>query len=135
VFLAVFGAVSFVPSMYWALRSPEVLRRRMRAGPIAETRRAQKVATVGTITMEADQPVITTGLYGIGQHPMYAFALLMIAGMPLSLGSYWALVTVAPAVAVLAFRIDDEEKLLREELAGYREYTAKVHYRLVPAVW
>jgi len=36
---------------------------------------------------------------------------------------------------VLALRIDDEEKMLREELAGYDEYAQKVHYRLVPGVW
>jgi protein-S-isoprenylcysteine O-methyltransferase Ste14 len=40
-----------------------------------------------------------------------------------------------PAVAVLLLRIDDEEKMLRQELAGYDEYTHKVHYRLVPGVW
>jgi protein-S-isoprenylcysteine O-methyltransferase Ste14 len=45
------------------------------------------------------------------------------------------LVTVVPAVAVLAFRINDEEKMLRQELGGYDEYTQKVHYRLVPGVW
>jgi protein-S-isoprenylcysteine O-methyltransferase Ste14 len=181
--------VSFGPSMYWALRRPEVLQRRMHAGPMAETRPAQKVATVGitatvvallvvsaldhrfgwsqvptpvvvvgdvlvavglgmammvvnqnnyaasTITVEADQPVISTGLYGIVRHPMYAFALIMIAGMPLALGSYWGLVTTVPAVAVLALRIDDEEKMLRQELTGYRDYTQKVHYRLLPYVW
>ena len=33
VFIAVFAAVSFCPSVYWALRKPDVLRRRMRAGP------------------------------------------------------------------------------------------------------
>jgi protein-S-isoprenylcysteine O-methyltransferase Ste14 len=38
-------------------------------------------------------------------------------------------------VAVLAFRIDDEEKMLRDELAGYDEYTGQVRYRLVPGVW
>jgi protein-S-isoprenylcysteine O-methyltransferase Ste14 len=59
----------------------------------------------------------------------------MIVGMPLALDSYWGLVTLVPAVAVLALRIDDEEKMLREELAGYDEYAQKVHYRLVPGVW
>ena len=51
VFMAVFTAVSSGPTMYWGLRKPEVLRRRMHAGPIAETRTAQKFATVGTIAM------------------------------------------------------------------------------------
>ncbi|HEX4587858.1 MAG TPA: hypothetical protein VH185_07815 [Mycobacterium sp.] len=40
-----------------------------------------------------------------------------------------------PAALVLAARIEDEEKMLREELAGYDEYTHRVHYRLVPGVW
>jgi protein-S-isoprenylcysteine O-methyltransferase Ste14 len=189
VFIAVFALMSTGPTVYWGLRKPEVLRRRMRSGPMAETRPAQKVATVGivatviavcvvsaldhrfgwsqvptpvvvvgnilvaaglgmalmvvnqneyaaaTITVEAQQPVISTGLYGVVRHPMYAFASLMIAGMPLALDSYWGLVTVAPAVAVFVYRILDEEKALHAELAGYDEYTHKVHYRLVPGVW
>jgi len=189
VFIAVFTVVSAGPSIYWGLRKPEVLRRRMRSGPIAETRPAQKFATVGitamvvavlvvsaldhrfgwsqvpvsvvvigqvlvavglslatmvvnqnsyaaaTITVEADQPVISTGLYGIVRHPMYAFALIMMVGMPLALDSYWGLVTMVPAVAVLVLRIVDEEKMLRQELGGYDEYTQQVHYRLVPGVW
>jgi protein-S-isoprenylcysteine O-methyltransferase Ste14 len=44
-------------------------------------------------------------------------------------------VAIALALPVLAARIDDEEKMLRQELAGYEEYTEKVHYRLVPGVW
>jgi protein-S-isoprenylcysteine O-methyltransferase Ste14 len=40
-----------------------------------------------------------------------------------------------PGVAVLVLRIVDEEKMLRQELAGYDEYTQKVHYRLVPGIW
>ena len=88
-----------------------------------------------TIRVEPDQPVISTGLYGLVRHPMYAGALIMIVGMPLALDSYWGLVTLLPGVAALALRIDDEEKMLRDELAGYNEYTRQVHYRLVPGVW
>jgi protein-S-isoprenylcysteine O-methyltransferase Ste14 len=189
VFIAIFTAVSSGPTMYWGLRRPEVLRRRLHAGPIAETRVAQKIATVGTMAMviavlvvsaldhrfgwsqvptpvvvvgdilvalglgmatmvvnqnsyasatirvEAEQPLISTGLYGLVRHPMYTGALIMMVGMPLALDSYWGLVTVLPGLAVLAFRIEDEEKMLRQELAGYDEYTQKVHYRLVPGVW
>jgi protein-S-isoprenylcysteine O-methyltransferase Ste14 len=79
--------------------------------------------------------VISTALYVIVLHPMYAFLSLMSGGMPLALDSYWGLVTVARAVAVLAYRIIDEEKALHAELAGYDEYTEKVRYRLVPYVW
>jgi protein-S-isoprenylcysteine O-methyltransferase Ste14 len=88
-----------------------------------------------TITVESQQPVISTGMYGVVRHPMYVGALIMIAGMPLALDSYWALLTFVPAVAVLALRIGDEEKMLRQELTGYEEYTQKVRYRLVPGLW
>ena len=36
---------------------------------------------------------------------------------------------------VFAVRILDEEKLLRQELGGYDEYTHRVRSRLVPYVW
>jgi len=42
---------------------------------------------------------------------------------------------VIPGLLVLAVRILDEEKMLEHELEGHREYTQKVHYRLVPYVW
>jgi protein-S-isoprenylcysteine O-methyltransferase Ste14 len=189
VFLAVFTTATSGPSIYWALRRPDILARRMRSGPIAETRPAQKIAMVGTyatvvalvvvsaldhrfdwsqvpvpvvivgnvlvavglgmamlvvnqnnyaaatITVEAEQPVVDTGLYGVVRHPMYVGALIMLAGMPLALDSYWGLVAVVPVVAALALRTVDEEKMLHHELAGYNEYAHKVRYRLVPGVW
>jgi protein-S-isoprenylcysteine O-methyltransferase Ste14 len=66
---------------------------------------------------------------------MYTGNVIMMIGIPLALGSYWGLVFVIPGLIVLAVRIRDEEKLLQEELDGYREYTQKVRYRLVPALW
>jgi protein-S-isoprenylcysteine O-methyltransferase Ste14 len=44
-------------------------------------------------------------------------------------------VVVIPGLLLLVIRILDEEKLLAQELAGYREYTQKVRYRMVPYVW
>lgn len=88
-----------------------------------------------TITVEADQPLVSTGLYGAVRHPMYLGALVMMVGTPLALDSLWGLAVVVLAVPVLVARILDEEKALVEELAGYREYTTKVRSRLVPGVW
>jgi len=28
-----------------------------------------------------------------------------------------------------------EERMLRDGLAGYADYVAKVHYRLIPGIW
>ncbi|MGB3483285.1 MAG: isoprenylcysteine carboxylmethyltransferase family protein [Mycobacterium sp.] len=88
-----------------------------------------------TVQVEAGQTVVSTGLYGVVRHPMYTGNVLMLVGTPLALGSYWALLFVLPGLIVLASRIRDEEKLLQEELDGYRQYTQAVRYRLVPCMW
>jgi protein-S-isoprenylcysteine O-methyltransferase Ste14 len=95
----------------------------------------QNSYAAATIAVEADQKVVDTGLYGVVRHPMYVGTLIMMIGTPLALDSYWGLLAIALALPVLAARIEDEEKMLRQELAGYDEYTRKVHYRLVPGVW
>jgi len=88
-----------------------------------------------TVQVESGQTVVSSGLYGLVRHPMYTANVIMMVGIPLALGSYWGLVFAIPGLLVLAWRIRDEETLLRDELAGYREYTQKVRYRLVPGVW
>ncbi|OBH58546.1 isoprenylcysteine carboxylmethyltransferase family protein [Mycobacterium sp. E2479] len=88
-----------------------------------------------TVRVESDQKLTSTGLYGLVRHPMYSGNVIMMLGIPLALGSYWGLVFGMPGVIMLALRIRDEEQLLRNELDGYREYTEKVRYRLVPCMW
>ena len=89
-------------------------------------------STIETVT---DQKVISTGPYALIRHPMYVGVLVMITGVPLALGSAWGLAILVLTIPVLAWRILDEEKMLKKELAGYTEYTHKVHYRLVPYLW
>ena len=95
----------------------------------------QNSYAAATVRVEAGQTVVSTGLYGLVRHPMYTGNVIMMVGIPLALGSYWGLVFVVPGLIVLASRIRDEEKLLQKDLHGYREYTQKVRYRLVPRMW
>ena len=88
-----------------------------------------------TVQVVEGQKVISTGPYAIVRHPMYSGAMLMVLGMPLALGSWWGLIPVLLIVPVLAWRLLDEERLLKKELPGYVEYTDKVPYRLAPYVW
>lgn len=188
-FLVVFALSTWIPSLYLLRTNPAALQRRMRAGPLAETRTPQRliisvafvsllamivlsaldhrlgwsrvpapVCVVGdvlvviglsvamlvvvqnsyaaaNVTVEAGQALVSTGLYGLVRHPMYSGNVIMMVGIPLALGSYWGLVFVPPGLLVLAARIRDEEKLLVQELAGYRDYTLRVRYRLLPYVW
>jgi protein-S-isoprenylcysteine O-methyltransferase Ste14 len=88
-----------------------------------------------TVRVGEGQKVVSTGLYGLVRHPMYTGNVIMMVGIPIALGSYWGLVFVVAGLIVLAWRIRDEENLLQEKLDGYREYTHKVRYRLVPCMW
>jgi len=95
----------------------------------------QNSYAAASVTVEADQNVVSTGLYGFVRHPMYVGSIIMMVGIPLALGSYWGLSLLVPGLMVLAGRIRDEEKLLEQQLAGYRQYTQQVRYRLVPHLW
>ncbi len=188
-FIAVFTVTTLGPSIYLAVHDPAALRRRMHAGPTAETRPLQRIVmcavyavivamlvvsafdhrfgwsdvpvpvtllgnvlvaagllwaqtvviqngyAAATLTVEAGQQLVSTGLYALVRHPMYSGALVMMLGTPLALDSYWGLLILLAALPVLVVRILDEEKMLTEELPGYREYMRRVRFRLVPKVW
>lgn len=87
------------------------------------------------IEVESGQQVISSGPYAIVRHPMYVGAFLCYGFSPLALGSYWAFIPGVMILPVLIFRILDEEKLLLRDLPGYREYTQRVKYRMLPGIW
>jgi protein-S-isoprenylcysteine O-methyltransferase Ste14 len=87
------------------------------------------------VEVEKEQRVITTGPYALVRHPMYVGVVFFYGITPIALGSYWAMIPSLLIIPILVFRIIDEEKELLENLAGYREYTQKVGYRLVPGLW
>lgn len=88
-----------------------------------------------TIEVQKNQKVIDTGLYGIVRHPMYSVTLLLFLSMPIVLGSIYSFVIFLIYPLIIAKRIRNEEMLLENELAGYKEYKKKVKYRLIPFVW
>jgi protein-S-isoprenylcysteine O-methyltransferase Ste14 len=87
------------------------------------------------IEVAEDQKVISTGMYGIVRHPMYMSTLIIYLFSPLALGSYWAVIPALFIIPVLAARIMNEEKVLRNNLPGYEEYMQKVKYRFIPKGW
>lgn len=87
------------------------------------------------IEIQEGQKIISTGPYAVIRHPMYAAGLLMYLAAPVALGSWWALVPLAALPVLLIIRILNEEQMLRAELPGYKEYTEKVRFRLVPFLW
>jgi protein-S-isoprenylcysteine O-methyltransferase Ste14 len=59
----------------------------------------------------------------------------MLIGVPLALGSWWGLLILLLILPILIWRLLDEERFLRRNLAGYTEYETKVKYRLLPFIW
>jgi protein-S-isoprenylcysteine O-methyltransferase Ste14 len=92
-------------------------------------------ATTIRVQHEREQKVISTGPYAIVRHPMYADAIFLFMGAPLLLGSLWGLAVLLLIAPILAARALGEEALLFEGLPGYRDYAAKVRFRLIPGVW
>ncbi len=87
------------------------------------------------VQTERGQTVITTGPYYYVRHPMYAAVIPFAAGTALLLGSWYGLLMSLIFVVGIAFRAVQEERVLRADLPGYKEYMAQVKYRLIPHVW
>lgn len=88
-----------------------------------------------TVEVQENQKVISTGLYGIVRHPMYAATLVLYLAMPIVLGSWVAQIPFLAYPLIIARRIRNEEQVLEEGLAGYCEYEQQVRYRLIPFIW
>jgi Putative protein-S-isoprenylcysteine methyltransferase len=88
-----------------------------------------------TIEVQEDQQVIDTGLYGIVRHPMYMATTVLFLSMPLVLASPISFLIMLLYLPLIARRIKNEEKVLEDGLAGYKEYKQRVKYRVLPFIW
>jgi protein-S-isoprenylcysteine O-methyltransferase Ste14 len=82
------------------------------------------------------QVVIDSGPYRFVRHPGYLGAVPYLAFGGLALGSWTAtIIAGVPMIVILLRRTLLEDKMLREGLSGYKEYAARVKYRLAPGIW
>lgn len=88
-----------------------------------------------TVEIQEEQKVIDTGLYGVVRHPMYFSTVLLFLAIPVVLGSWIGFAVFCIYPFLLVKRIKNEEQVLEEGLAGYKEYKEKVKYRMIPFVW
>ncbi|AXS39744.1 isoprenylcysteine carboxylmethyltransferase family protein [Breoghania sp. L-A4] len=99
---------------------------------LAENRFFFSVVTVQT---DRGHVVCDTGPYRIVRHPGYAGNIPPLLGIVLALGSVWALVPAAVALIIAVTRTALEDRTLQEELPGYRDYSQRVRYRLIPGIY
>jgi protein-S-isoprenylcysteine O-methyltransferase Ste14 len=91
----------------------------------------------GTVRIQSERghTVVSTGPYKWVRHPGYSGMLIVNAGIPLLLDSYWAYIPVIAMFVVTVIRTSLEDKTLQDELEGYRDYTKKTKKRLIPFIW
>ncbi|HEY9756647.1 MAG TPA: isoprenylcysteine carboxylmethyltransferase family protein [Oculatellaceae cyanobacterium] len=89
------------------------------------------------IRMQPDrgQFVISSGPYTLVRHPGYAFGSIGLLAQGFAFGSYMCVIPMIGLVGYLAHRTNLEEKMLAQDLPGYREYSEKVRFRWIPGVW
>ena len=87
------------------------------------------------IQTERGHTVANTGPYKFIRHPGYVGAILFTVGVPILLGSWWALIPNIAAVILFVIRTALEDKTLIEELPGYIEFEKSVKFRLIPGIW
>lgn len=88
-----------------------------------------------TIEVQEGQEVVVTGLYAVVRHPMYLATTLLFLTMPLVLASPLSFAVMLLYLPLIARRIADKERLLEEQLAGYKEYKACVRCKMLPFIW
>ena len=92
-------------------------------------------SSVVRIQTDRGQTVCDTGPYKVVRHPGYAGGMVWYLMTPLMLGTLWAYIPTAVMIGLTTLRTFLEDKTLQEELLGYKEYTQRTRYRLLPGVW
>jgi protein-S-isoprenylcysteine O-methyltransferase Ste14 len=87
------------------------------------------------VPIQRGQTVCSTGPYRFVRHPSYSGLILQALGVPILLGSLWALIPGIIAAVCIIIATSSEDRMLQTELPGYQDYVQKVRYRLVPGIW
>ncbi|MBN1899199.1 MAG: isoprenylcysteine carboxylmethyltransferase family protein [Spirochaetes bacterium] len=90
-----------------------------------------------TVRIQKDRghKVVTKGPYQYVRHPGYVAMIIMNLAFPLITGSALSFIPVLMIIGLFIIRTQLEDRTLQEELTGYKPYTKKVRYRLLPGVW
>jgi len=92
-------------------------------------------SAVVRIQTDRGQVAVEAGPYHYVRHPGYVSGIFTWLAIPLLLDSFWALIPALAACALTILRTKLEDQTLIEELPGYKEYTQRTRYRLLPGVW
>jgi protein-S-isoprenylcysteine O-methyltransferase Ste14 len=93
-------------------------------------------SSVVRIQTDRGQHVITTGPYRWIRHPGYLAGIVIIVASGVALGSWLAAaMLIVCSIPFLLYRAVTEDRVLQAELPGYRDYAARVRWRVLPGIW
>lgn len=87
------------------------------------------------IQKERDHRVISHGPYRFIRHPGYFSMLMFIFLSPFILEARWAFIPAGIAMLTIVVRTILEDRILIQELPGYKDYAQRVRFRLIPGLW
>ena len=99
------------------------------------TRTNSYLSSYARIQEDRGQQVVSAGPYKIVRHPMYAALIPFILCIAFVLGSWWALIPGSVIGVLFVIRTALEDRMLQDELPGYKEYAQQTRYRLIPGIW
>ena len=83
-----------------------------------------------------EHQLITEGIYSKLRHPAYLGLLCLFIGIPLSLGSWGGLaIAAAGGIPAVIYRINLEERSLREWFGEEYQAYRKISWHLIPYIW
>lgn len=118
--IKVIGFIGYIPSLgfaFWAVKENAY------------------ASDVVRIQEDRGHTVCSTGPYRHVRHPMYVGVIFFLLSFPLSLGSLYSFIPAFIIITLFIIRTSLEDRALQEELPGYKEYSQKVRFRLLPGVW
>jgi protein-S-isoprenylcysteine O-methyltransferase Ste14 len=84
---------------------------------------------------DRQQYICKSGPYRVMRHPGYIGLIVSILAYPFILGSCWGFILSGILAILLVIRTAQEDRMLQNELPGYREYASQEKYRLIPFIW
>ncbi|MBN1216454.1 MAG: isoprenylcysteine carboxylmethyltransferase family protein [Candidatus Lokiarchaeota archaeon] len=90
---------------------------------------------IKSIEVQEEHKVIISGPYKYVRHPMYTGIIIFLICHCLALGSLYTLIPAGLFIITFILRTYFEDKMLENDLEGYKEYMKKTHYRLIPYIW
>jgi protein-S-isoprenylcysteine O-methyltransferase Ste14 len=111
-FIAVFAAATMIPSLYLAATNPAALKRRMQAGPAAETRPLQKIIITFAFLSMGAMIVVSTLDFRFGWSSVPA-AVSVIGDVMVAVGLLIAMITtIQNGYAAANINVEPDQKVV-----------------------